>query len=92
MYSGLASKNGFSVVLVVIAVSVGVAGAVSVTAGVSVLEQPAKVNTSAVPSASVNVDFINGFPFFWQKAIDNFTSKGVLMPHQTAEFVILNGD
>jgi len=52
-----------SVVLVVIAVSVGVAGADSVTALVSVLEQPAKVNTSAVPSASDNFEFISEFLF-----------------------------
>jgi len=32
------------------------------------------------------------FLFSWQKAKDNVTSKGVLMPHQTAEFVILNGN
>jgi hypothetical protein len=68
MYRGLSSKNGLLVVgFVVIAVSVGVAGADSETALSSVLEQPARVNASAVLSASVNVDFITMVPFFMPK-------------------------
>jgi hypothetical protein len=61
-------------------VSVGVAGADSETALLSVLEQPAMVITSAALSASDNVDFISIFPFFLcQRATGNFTLIVVLM-------------
>jgi hypothetical protein len=63
MYNGLSAKNGLlSAGLVVMVDSVGVSGAVFATSVESVLEQPAKVKTSAVPSASGNWDFISFIP------------------------------
>jgi hypothetical protein len=77
----------------VIAVSVGVAGADSVTSLLSVLEQPARVNANAVLSASDNMFLMIKTSFFFaERATANFNLITFLMPYLAGVFDRPEGD
>jgi hypothetical protein len=96
MYKGLSAKNGLlSAGLVAIALSAGGSGAASATSVLSLLEQPAMDKTSAVLSASGNLEFIACFLYVLNGNLQFYPNQYlnvvfVMVFEQTGRIILIN--